>query len=121
MLLVDDNAAFREMTEMALNSLGYSVQPCSSPDVAIATASGSPHLELLITDVIMAKMNGIQLAERIRQFCPKIKVLFCSGYPESALARQGLEITAGEFLMKPISLGALTSKIEALLAQPEAA
>ena len=121
MLLVDDNVAFREMTEMALNSLGYSVQPCSSADVALATASGSPHLELLITDVIMAKMNGIELAAQIRQLCPGIKVLFCSGYPAAALARQGLELTAGEFLMKPISLGALTSKIEALLAPPRAA
>ncbi len=121
MLLVDDNAAFREMTEMALNSLGYSVQPCSTPEVALATASRSPNLELLITDVIMAKMNGIQLAAEIRQFCPKIRVLFCSGYPASALARQGLDLTPGEFLMKPITLGALTLKIEALLAQPEAA
>ena len=120
-LLVDDNAAFREMTEMALNSLGYSVQPCSSPDVALAAASGSPHLELLMTDVIMAKMNGIQLAAQIGRLCPKIKVLFCSGYPATALARQGLDLTAGEFLMKPISLRALTLKIQALLAQPEAA
>ena len=121
MLLVDDNAAYRDMTEMALSSLGYRVQPCSSPEAALASAAESPDLHLLITDVVMSKMNGVELAAEIQRIRPQMKVLFCSGYPAAALARQGIDLSRGEFLMKPVSLTALSAKIQALLAPMEAA
>ncbi len=114
-LLVDDNCVYRDMTEMALTSLGYCVQPCSCPNEALERVASSPLLKLLITDVIMSKMNGVQLANEIRGRRPDIKVLFCSGYPAVALTRQGLDVTSGEFLMKPVSLSALSSKIELLI------
>ena len=120
-LLVDDNTAFRDITEMALNSLGYSVQPSESAEAALARVSGSADFQLLITDVVMSTMNGIELAAAARRIRPRMKVLFCSGYPASALARQGLDLSGGEFLMKPVSLGALSSKMTALLGQPGAA
>jgi CheY-like chemotaxis protein len=120
-LLVDDNTAFRDITEMALGSLGYSVQPSGSPEAALASVSGSSQFKLLITDVVMSKMNGIELAAEVRRIRPSMKVLFCSGYPASTLVRQGLDLSSGEFLMKPISLGALASKMTALLGQPGAA
>lgn len=116
MLLVDDNEPFREMTEMALTSLGYSVQTCSSPEAALARVGGSSTpFQILITDVVMAKMNGVELARQVRSIRPEIKVLFCSGYPEAALKRQGLDLQMGEFLLKPITLGTLSAKIDALL------
>ena len=120
MLLVDDNDAFREMTALALGSLGYSVTTCESPEAAIATAADNPPFELLMTDVIMTKMNGIDLAAEVRRILPDIKVLFCSGYPESALARQGLDLGIGEFLMKPISLSALSSTLQEMVGAPKA-
>lgn len=120
MLLVDDNAAYRDMTEMALSSLGYSVATCSSPEAALESVTASPGLQLLITDVIMTKMNGVQLAAEVHRTRPEMKILFCSGYPAAALARQGLDLTRGEFLMKPISLAALSAKIEGLLSPTEA-
>lgn len=119
-LLVDDNAAFRDMTEMALSSLGYSVVTCSSPEEAIESAASSPDLQLLITDVIMAKMTGAQLAAEILRVRPEMKILFCSGYPAGALTRQGVDLTRGEFLMKPLSLAALSSKIQRMLSPSEA-
>ena len=114
-LLVDDNTAFRDITEMALTSLGYSVEPSASPEAALATVSGSSQFQLLITDVVMSTMNGVELAAEVQRIRPRMKVLFCSGYPASALARQGLDLSSGDFLMKPISLGALSSKMTALL------
>ena len=118
MLLVDDNAAYRDMTEMALRSAGYSVQTCATPEAALESVNSNPGVELLITDVVMATMNGVRLAAEIHRTHPHIKVLFCSGYGAAALARQGLDLSAGEFLMKPISLASLTAKIEGLLAPP---
>ena len=120
MLLVDDNEAFREMTAMALGTLGYAVTTCDSPEAALASAADNPPFELLMTDVIMTKMNGIDLAAQIRRVLPDIKVLFCSGYPEAALVRQGLDLGIGEFLMKPISLGLLSSTLRELLGPPHA-
>lgn len=117
-LLVDDNEAVRDMTEMALSSLGYSVEPSDSPEAALATLSGSSEFQLLITDVVMSKMNGVELAAEVRRIRPSIKVLFCSGHPSSALVRQGLDLSIGDFLMKPISLSALSSKMTALLGGP---
>lgn len=119
-LLVDDNEAFRDITEMALTRLGYCVQPSGSPQAALATISASPQFELLITDVVMSKMNGVELAAQVQRIRPRMKVLFCSGYPASALARQGLDLSSGDFLMKPISIGALSSKMTALLGEPGA-
>lgn len=115
LLLVDDNSAFREMTAMALRSRGYDVEPCGSPEAAVELASGSTRFQLLITDVVLGKTNGIEAAARIREILPHIKVLFCSGYPETALVRQGIDLGMGEFLMKPMSIGALCSAIEELL------
>ncbi len=115
LLLVDDNTAFREMTAMALRSRGYAVEPCGSPEAALELASGSTQFQLLITDVVLGKTNGVEVAARIREVLPQIKVLFCSGYPEAALARQGIDLGMGEFLMKPMSIGALCSTIEQLL------
>ncbi len=119
-LLVDDNTAFRDITEMALTSLGYPVQVSSSPEAALERVGETSELQLLITDVVMSKMNGIELAAEVRRRRPAMKVLFCSGYPASALERQGLDVSTGEFLMKPISLGGLSSKMMALLGPPGA-
>jgi CheY-like chemotaxis protein len=120
MLLVDDNEAFREMTAMALGNLGYAVKTCDSPEAALASAAKTPPVELLMTDVVMSKMNGVDLAAEIRRLVPNIKVLFCSGYPKAALARQGLDLGLGDFLMKPISLGKLSSAIQELVGPPNA-
>jgi YesN/AraC family two-component response regulator len=69
----------------------------------------------------MSKMNGVELAAEIRRIRPQVKVLFCSGYPAAALARQGLDLTPGEFLMKPVSLAALAAKLECLLSRDDTA
>jgi two-component system cell cycle sensor histidine kinase/response regulator CckA len=115
LLLVDDNTAFRELTAMALRSRGYVVEPCDSLEAAIELASGSSQFQLLITDVVLGKTNGVEVAARIREILPHIKVLFCSGYPEAALARQGIDLGMGEFLIKPMSINVLSSTIEKLL------
>lgn len=115
LLLIDDNTAFREMTAMALGSRGYAVEQCDSPEAALELASGNTHFELLITDVVLGNTNGVEVAARIRAILPHIKLLFCSGYPAAALVRQGIDLGTSEFLMKPMSIGALCSAIEHLL------
>ena len=120
-LLVDDNAAFREVTAEALLNLGYSVEISSSLDEVLASASRNANAQLLITDVVMGNINGMDIAMQVRLVRPGIKVLFCSGYPRAALARRGLDFGADEFLLKPISLGTLAPKIAELVGEPATA
>ena len=117
-LLVDDNAAFREVTAEALLNLGYSVETSSSLDEVLASASRNSNARLLITDVVMGNINGLDIASQVRLVRPDIKVLFCSGYPRAALARRGLEIAADAFLVKPMSLATLSPKIAELMSSP---
>ena len=114
-LLVDDNAAFREVTAEALLALGYSVETSSTLDEVLASASRNFNARLLITDVVMGNINGVEIASQVRLVRPGINVLFCSGYPRTALVRRGLEIGADEFLMKPMSLATLSPKIAELM------
>jgi CheY-like chemotaxis protein len=114
-LLVDDDAAIRDITAIALQTLGYSVEVCSSAVAALDLVRGAGRFDLLITDVVMAPVNGIELASRIRENRPNMKVLFCSGHPREGLARQGLHLGTDEFLMKPISIGRLSAMLEKLL------
>lgn len=116
-LLVDDNAAFREVTAEALLNLGYSVEISSSLDEVLASASRNTNAQLLITDVVMGNINGLDIALQVRLVRPGIKVMFCSGYPRAVLARRGLDFGADEFLVKPISLATLAPKISALVGE----
>ena len=117
-LLVDDNAAFRGVTAEALLNLGYSVETSSSLDEVLDSASRNSNARLLITDVVMGNINGLDIASQVRLVRPEIKVLFCSGYPRAALARRGLDIGPDEFLVKPMSLSTLSPKIAELMGAP---
>ena len=70
---------------------------------------------MLIADVMMPKMNGVELAANIRKILPDIRVLLCLGYPQASLAAKGIEIGVEAFLQKPISLRALSEKVRELL------
>jgi CheY-like chemotaxis protein len=119
-LLVDDNPAFREVTAEALLSLGYSVETSGSLDEALVSASRNGNARLLITDIVMGNINGVELASQVRLVRPGIKVLYCSGYPRTALARRGFDIGADDFLMKPVSVAALAPKMAELVGEPAA-
>jgi hypothetical protein len=114
-LLVDDNAAFREVTAEALSSLGYTVDASGSRDEVLASAARNAAAQLLITDIVMGKTNGVDLAAEVRLVRPDIRVLYCSGYPRATLVQRGLKIDENEFLRKPLSLRALAPKVAELL------
>ncbi|MFA6240873.1 MAG: ATP-binding protein, partial [Candidatus Hydrogenedentales bacterium] len=103
-LLVEDDAMVRGLTDSMLRSLGYSVVSCTTPGEALewCRASGNP-VDLLMTDVVMPEMNGRQLSERIEQLRPGIKVLFMSGYTANIVLHHGVVGEGVSFLQKPFS------------------
>lgn len=116
-LLVEDEPAVREMTQLMLESFGYRV--LSSPNgpaaLALLTEARASRIDLLLTDVIMPEMSGGDLAAVLQQRIPGLKVLFVSGYPDDVIAESGKVDADVAFLQKPFGAAALAAKVREIL------
>jgi PAS domain S-box-containing protein len=113
-LLVEDEDQLRKVAAGILRRSGFRVlEGASGSDALSIIEKNTYSIELLMTDVVMPRMNGKELAERIRAQRPDIKILFTSGYTDGIL--EGQLPTGAAFLQKPFSPGALTTKIRELL------
>jgi two-component system, cell cycle sensor histidine kinase and response regulator CckA len=107
-LLTEDDAHVREVARRALERAGYLVLPASDAEAAVAAADRHPgHIHLLITDVVLPRVNGRELAARLAIHRPAIKVLYVSGTSDGAIARHRMLEPGIEFLEKPFSLESL--------------
>jgi len=94
---------------------GYTVIVAPNPAEALRTALSHPGtIHLLVTDLILPRMNGRVLAERMILTRPGLKVLFISGYTENVIVQTG-EIKWARFLEKPFSREALSSTVREIL------
>ncbi len=115
-LLVEDELTILDMCRMILGKLGYQVLAAGTADDAIRLASEySGKIDLLITDVIMPQMNGRELAEQVRAFCPHIRTLFMSGYTADIIAHHGILEDGVNFIEKPFLMEDLAQKIRGVL------
>jgi PAS domain S-box-containing protein len=111
-LLVEDEPELLKVSQQMLKELGYTVFPAHSPEEAIEYASQyGDTIDLVITDVIMPKMNGRDLAQHIFELHPQIRCLFMSGYTADIIAHQGILNEGLHFLQKPFSLKALADTV----------
>jgi len=118
-LLVEDNDDVRQMTRSILERNGYTVleAPNGMEALAIAEKHEGP-IHLLITDLVMPKLSGREVADQLRPLKRGMRVLFMSGYTEDVLVHQGVESSSLDFLHKPFSLNALTTKVREVLDRP---
>lgn len=113
-LLAEDDANVRSVVADTLRQDGYEVIEASNPSEALALARRhADTIALLITDLVMPELNGLQLAEILRSSQPEIKVLFMSGYDEESSVVSGLEGMKGQLLHKPFSADELTQRVHA--------
>ncbi|MCK6546416.1 response regulator, partial [Myxococcota bacterium] len=114
-LVVEDEPQVRRLVVRALERAGWNVLQASTglEGLAVAEAHAGP-LELLVTDVVMPKMNGRALAERLLATRPGLATLFVSGYSEE-MVQHGLPPGRAAFLPKPFTAPVLLSKLEELL------
>src|SRR5215475_10944679 len=85
-LLVDDDAAFRQFVRRILMQQGFHVIDAADGAAALENSSTyADRIHLLLTDVIMPKVNGLVLAERLLQDRPSISVIYMSGYVEGSM------------------------------------
>jgi CheY-like chemotaxis protein len=117
-LLVEDEPLVLELAELALQELGYRVLACAGADEALRASSDHPHpIDLLVTDVMMPRMNGRELAARVLSLRPGTAVLFTSGYGEDIIARQGVLDSGLHFIEKPYRPSDLSVKVREILDQ----
>jgi CheY-like chemotaxis protein len=103
-LLVEDDLPILKLTEKILKGLGYEVLVANTPKKAIKIArehKGNVHL--LVTDVIMPEMNGLELSKQLKPFYSEIKCMFMSGYTADAIEHHGVLDEGTHFLKKPFS------------------
>jgi len=115
-LVVEDNDSVRSFVQELLNRLGYAVLCAANGTEALLTTENSPEvIDLLLTDVVMPGMSGRELAERLLQLRPEIKVLFTSGYTEDVIVHHGVREEKINFIGKPYSMQTLAAKIRDVL------
>jgi two-component system cell cycle sensor histidine kinase/response regulator CckA len=118
LLLVEDEAAVRELIRRQLAGLGYTLLVAATPAEAIELAADGRLIDLLVTDVIMPVMSGPVLAEQLTARRPGLRVLYVSGYPDTALAQYGAAVPGALLLQKPFTTDALARRVRQALDRP---
>jgi CheY-like chemotaxis protein len=114
-LLVEDEAAVRTLAETILARLGYNVLAADSGVTAIALWEQNRRVDVLLTDVIMPQMSGGDLAHKLREINPRLKILFMSGYTDDMIASHGVLAGETQLIQKPFSSEALARKLRDVL------
>jgi two-component system, cell cycle sensor histidine kinase and response regulator CckA len=115
-LLVEDEPGVRALAETVLKKLGYKVLVADGGESALriwGERRGS--IDVLLTDVIMPQMSGGDLAHRLREMSPRLKVLFMSGYTDDMLASHGVLAGETQLIQKPFTAEALGRRLRSVL------
>jgi CheY-like chemotaxis protein len=115
-LVVEDEPALRELTCVLLGDAGYTVLESSGVDDAIETAKDlQRRIDLLLTDIVMPRLDGRELANQLVSLRPNLKVLYMSGYTDDVIAHRG-NLTQGTVLVqKPFTKSTLLRKVRETL------
>jgi signal transduction histidine kinase/CheY-like chemotaxis protein len=118
-LIVEDDDAVRHVAASALRRLGYAVDVAASGEEALQWLASRPASPaLVLTDVVMKGMSGVELAAHARRAYPTLRVLFMSGYADSVLLRHGPILGGAHFIQKPYTTTALGRKVRDALDAP---
>jgi CheY-like chemotaxis protein len=118
-LVAEDEPSLRALSARILEKYGYEVVAAETPTAAlrIVEANGR-RFDLLLTDLIMPELSGIDLAERVRKLVPGIRVLFMSGYADDVVTKNGSLEPGAPFLEKPFTANELAARVRELLDRP---
>jgi CheY-like chemotaxis protein len=115
-LLVEDEEMLLWMTTKLLEEIGYKVIQAGHPKDAIAVCErGDQRIDLILTDVVMPDINGREMVELIRLFCPGVKALFMSGYSADIATQRGILEEGVNYIQKPFNTTELNDKLTKLL------
>jgi PAS domain S-box-containing protein len=117
-LLLEDDRGVRRAAARILRKHGYSVLEASNAGEGLMISEGhSGSIHLLLTDVVLPKISGVQFAQRLTAARNETKVLYMSGYTDEAVSVHGLSLDGLNFLAKPFTPRALVQKVSRILSQ----
>ena len=115
-LFVDDEETHVRLARIGLGSLGYSIVACTSPDEAFELFKKEPKsYDLVITDLAMPKVSGLQFAEKLRKVRSKIPILLCTGLAERIDEQRARRAGIGRCIMKPVTYPEIARAIREML------
>ncbi len=115
-LLAEDDLSMLEFLTHALEKAGHSVQPaCDGLSALEALKQSKKPFDLLLTDIVMPGIDGIELAQKVTDLHPDTKVMFITGFAAVALAQNKNPAPNTRVLSKPFHLNELVTQVETLL------
>jgi len=115
-LLVEDSDVVRDVVATMLEAGGLTVLQASGGEEALALARrGDPPIDLLLTDIVMPVMSGVELADRLERERPGVRILFMTGYAEEVVVNEGILGKHRECIGKPFTREQITKRVRKLL------
>ena len=115
-LVVDDEPMILQANDEILKKLGYKVVSLDSPEHALEMFRNDPYgFDLVLTDMTMPKLTGENLAKKMMVIRPEIPIILTTGYSELISPEKARSIGIRDFLMKPLTIDALSSSIRRIL------
>ena len=119
-LLVEDDESVRTFAQSVLGRAGYQVLSAADGNdaVTLAAREGKP-IDLLLTDVVMPRMSGVELSDQLRASRPDVRVLYMSGYMDNAMVLTDISDLGTKLLPKPFVSDQLLTRVRAALDAPQ--
>ncbi|OIP34571.1 MAG: hypothetical protein AUK27_07325 [Deltaproteobacteria bacterium CG2_30_66_27] len=115
-LLVEDSDVVRNVIARMLEEGGFTVLPASSGVEALALARrGDTAIDLLLTDIVMPEMSGVELVDRIEKERPGMRILFMTGYADEVVVNEGILGKHRECIGKPFTQEQITKRVREIL------
>lgn len=115
-LLVDDSGVVRDVIAKMLGNAGLTVLQASCGEEALAVARGKDtSIDLLLTDIVMPEMSGVELADRLERERPGMRILFMTGYAGDSVVNEGILGKLRECIGKPFTGEQITKRVRELL------
>jgi len=120
-LLIEDNPELRDGTKEILTALGYSIRTASDGKQGLKLFDiHHAELSLIITDVVMPKIGGKEVAEAVWKRSPELPIIFMSGYADDVVLKHGVEAGDVDFLPKPFTAASLATTVQEVLSRIKA-
>ena len=115
-LLVEDSDVVREVIVRMLEAGGFTVLPASSGGEALSISRRkNVSIDLLLTDIVMPEVSGVELADRMERERPDVRILFMTGYAEEVVVNEGILGKHRECIGKPFTGEQITKRVRTIL------
>lgn len=114
-LLAEDDESMCKFLTLALEKAGHTVASRRDGLAALEALDGAQTYDLLLADIVMPGMDGIELAQRATRICPNLKVMFITGFAAVAMGQRNPAHDTAKVLSKPFHLNDLVQQVNTLL------